>query len=316
MERFTQEAEKKENRVSRMSVQEYAARKGVELQPIQFYGFPCRHAGEDPAKEIISSLELIKPDLVLIENVDNFVGINYQKILERIKKDDNYKQDIETSDVSFAKVLLEYLLSQGIEVHSIDRKFESKEKAKDNHKVILSRMSDARPWVSRALKEIDDEKAWQVIMRGWEDIKLVSLKLQREREEVMLSSIAPIVSGSPNSKKIKKVAIIVGAEHRSGVFESMTNRGDNVRLQESHFVRNREIGKLSSFDFPSYLLATIIGSSGMDGGIFLAPWGSDHFVHEVKTGEVKLTLEDVKQMFMKLRRRNLKKEDLIVSQDQ
>jgi hypothetical protein len=160
MEGQTKQIEKKENRVSRMSVQEYAMRKGIELAPIQFYGFPCRHTGEAPAREIISSLELIKPDLVLIENIDNFKGISYEEVLEKIKADSDYDTDIETSDVSFAKVLLSYLLDNGIEVHSIDRKFESEKDAEENHREVLSQMSDARPWVSKALKEKDDEEAW------------------------------------------------------------------------------------------------------------------------------------------------------------
>lgn len=313
METNISRTEKKENRISRMSTHEYAARKGVELGPIKYYGFPCRHTGEEPAKEIISSLDLIKPDLVLIENVDNFIGINYQKVLERIKADGNYEQDRETSSTSFAKVLLEYLVNNGIKFHSIDRKFESEKSAERNHREMLLQMTDARPWVSEALKEKDDEKSWQIIMQGWEDIKLTSFRLQSAREGVALSNIAPIVLDSIDPKKINKIAIIVGAEHRLGIFGSMTKRGDNVLLQESSFVRNTKVGDLSSYSFPSYLLARVVGSAGMDGGLFLAPWASDHYVHEIETGDVNLTLDDVKKMFIKLKQRKLKKEDLLVS---
>lgn len=313
MEGLIDQAEKKENCVSGMSVQEYATTKGIELQLIEFYGFPCRHTGEGPAKEIISSLEMLKPDLVLIENVDNFEGINYQKILDEIKNDHNFDQDIESSSASFLKVLLEHLLANGIEVQSIDKKFESEVTAEENHREMLFRLTDMRAWVSEAIKEIDDEKSWQIILQGWEDAKMFSFKLHREREEEMLSNVASVIVSSTNAKKIRKVAIIVGADHRSGIFESMAGRGDTIRLQESSFVRNRGVGNLSASEFPSFLLAKIIGSAGMDGGTFLAPWGSDHFAHEVETGDAQLTLEDVKKMFIKLKHRSLKREDLIVS---
>lgn len=313
MEEQAKQFEKKENRVSRMSVQEYAIRKGIELEPVQFYGFPCLHGGEEPAREIISSLELINPDLVLVENVDNFKGISYEEILEKIKSDHDYEEDVETSDFSFAKVLLSYLLDKGIEVHSIDHKFESEEKSEQNHREVLQ-MFDARPWVSKALKEEDDEKSWQIVMQGWEDFKLTSHKIQRLREEQMLSNIAPLIMTSAHQRKIKKVAIIIGADHRFGVVNSMIKRGDDVKVQESRFVRNQEVGNLSSTEFPSYLLYIIIGFAGMDGGVFLAPWGKDHLSAEIKTGEVKLTIEDVKEIFMKLRRGSLRKEDLIVQE--
>lgn len=285
-----------------VSVAEYAKNKGIEMEAVSFIGIPCRHSGATSADMVIEQLKQTSPDLVLFEDATGFEG---KDLLEVRFNDSDTKED--TGDV-FNKKLFSFLAEKGIAVKPFNGYFDTMEKSTIFHNELVNSF-DFSHYVKESSSIKDDEEAWKYLETNFGVHVRRIVRLQHEREDGMLANIAPTILSLGDVGNLKKVAIVVGQNHSKRIFEKLLERGESVEVLKNDFVNPEHGEDFSSLSTPAFFLWSVVAPFGGE----LALRGRSLYEFEITLGTHIVSLEKVKDVYLKLRRGNLSVNDLTVN---
>lgn len=262
MQKQTNPEQQETRKVSEMSTQEYAKRKGVEIPVVNFVGIPCVHAMKENGEKVIEILKKEKPDLVILEDLMNFYGKDYVEELKMCKRNKNNLND---PYLSFYIPVIEYLINSNIPVTPLERRFENDIQAINYYTESIKGL-DISDIFKDAIKISDDDESWNFLCVQRKRTVDTFIDKQKEREEVMLSHISPAVTEycrTHNQKENLNVSVILGAMHSDNIFGHLKNRGDNVSIPESDFTKDKSVQSLHILKGKITFLGQILGCSKM-----------------------------------------------------
>lgn len=282
------------NKVSEMSVAEYAKRKGVEIPHINFLGLPCLHGGMENANKVIEAIKQYEPDLVLLEDAMDFYGKDRVLMNSNIKENESIVEDnpIEI----FFYTLTTYLIENKIPFSSFERKHTNLQNAVQKALPLLYQYKKMNSLIySESAVLPNDNDAWEHFCTAWSNAVTEIKKRQEDREDVMLSHVAPRVleqvQGIAKAKSMN-VALVVGASHKNGFLDAMASRGDDITIEDQSSLNILEADR-DGYSSPLSMLVSIVNASGLD---YNHPTPN---AHQLKKLLVTVTIEQVKEVFMR-----------------